>query len=150
MKLLLWYKINSHIFKYHHNLPDIIKKQYRDIFLTHRIFQIESMGEGDSSFISLEKVIAELDATNGYFLNVFKSKGLDVGILRLRKGETDAQEPHSVDEVYFVIEGTGHIEIEDKMKPVNRADFIFVPANVPHRFVVGNKDLIMLYFFGCS
>jgi mannose-6-phosphate isomerase-like protein (cupin superfamily) len=64
--------------------------------------------------------------------------------------ETDTQEPHSVDEVYFVIEGTGHIEIEDKMKPVNRADFIFVPANVHHRFVVGNKDLIMLYFFGCS
>ena len=111
---------------------------------------IESMSEEDSSFISLEKVIADLDTTNDYFLNVFKSKALEVGILRLRKGETDTQEPHSVDEVYFVIEGTGHIEIEDKMKPVNRADFIFVPANVHHRFVVGNKDLIVLYFFGCS
>jgi mannose-6-phosphate isomerase-like protein (cupin superfamily) len=111
---------------------------------------MESMGEEDSSFISLEKVIAELDTTNGYFLNVFKNKGLNAGILRLRKGETDTQEPHSVDEVYFVIEGTGHIEIEDKMKPVNRADFIFVPANVHHRFVVGNKDLMVLYFFGCS
>jgi mannose-6-phosphate isomerase-like protein (cupin superfamily) len=111
---------------------------------------MESTGEEDSSFISLEKVIAELDNTNGYFLNVFKNKGLNAGILRLRKGETDTQEPHSVDEVYFVIEGTGHIEIEDKMKPVNRADFIFVPANVHHRFVVGNKDLMVLYFFGCS
>ena len=108
------------------------------------------MVEEDSSIISLEKVIADLDATNEYFLNIFKSKGLDVGILRLRKGETDTQGPHSVDEVYFVIEGTGHIEIEDKRKPVNRADFIFVPASVHHRFVVGNKDLIVLYFFGCS
>ena len=108
------------------------------------------MGEEDSSFLSLEKVIADLDATNEYFLNVFKSKVLEIGILRLRKGERDTQEPHSVDEVYFVIEGTGHIEIEDKMKPVSRADFIFVPANVHHRFVVGNKDLIVLYFFGCS
>jgi mannose-6-phosphate isomerase-like protein (cupin superfamily) len=109
------------------------------------------MGEKeDISFISLENVIAEFDATNEYFLKVFKSKELDMGILRLRKGEIDTQEPHSVDEVYFVIEGTGHIEIEDKMKPVNRADFIFVPANVHHRFVVSNKDLIVLYFFGCS
>ena len=109
------------------------------------------MGEKeDIFFISLENVIAELDATNEYFLNIFKSKELDMGILRLRKGEIDTQEPHSVDEVYFVIEGTGHIEIEDKMKPVNRADFIFVPANVHHRFVVSNKDLIVLYFFGCS
>lgn len=109
------------------------------------------MGEEDRSIIRLEKVIADLDATtNEYFLNVFKSKGLEVGILRLRKGETDTQEPHSVDEVYFVIEGNGHIEIEDKMKPVNRADFIFVPANAHHRFIVGNKDLMVIYFFSCS
>ena len=112
---------------------------------------IESMGKEHSSIIRLEKVIDDLDATtNEYFLNIFKSKGLEVGILRLRKGETDIQEPHSIDEGYFVIEGTGHIEIEDIMKPINPADFIFVPANVHHRFVVGNKDLIVLYFFGCS
>src|SRR3712207_1689411 len=99
------------------------------------------MGQEDSSFVSLNKLIDDLDATNEYFLNVFKNKGFDMGILRLRKGEIDNQEPHSVDEVYFIIEGTGQIEIDDKTKPVNRADFIFVPANVHHRFVTGNKDL---------
>jgi mannose-6-phosphate isomerase-like protein (cupin superfamily) len=108
------------------------------------------MGEEDSCFLSLERVISDLDSANEYFLNIFKSKGFDMGILRLRKGERDTQEPHSVDEVYFVIEGTGRIEIEGKIKPVNRADFIFIPANVHHRFVVGNKDLVVLYFFGCS
>src|SRR5918999_4073481 len=109
------------------------------------------MGKEDISIISLEKVIADLVATiNEYFRKIFKSNGLEVGILRLRKGETDTQDPHSVDEVYFVIEGTGHIEIEDEMKPVNRGDFIFLPANVHHRFVVGNKDLMVLYLFGCS
>ncbi|MFL6497022.1 MAG: cupin domain-containing protein, partial [Nitrososphaera sp.] len=111
---------------------------------------IKSMVKEDRSIISLEKVIADLDGTtNEYFLNIFKSKGLEVGILRLKKGEKDTQEPHPVDEVYFVIEGTGNIEIEDKKKPVNPADFIFIPAKVHHRFVVDNKDLIVLYFFGC-
>ena len=113
-------------------------------------YVIESMGEEDRSIISLEKVIAHLDATNEYFLNVFKSKPLEVGILRLRRGETDTQEPHSVDEVYFIIEGAGYIKIEEKMKRVNPADFIYVPANVRHRFVADNKGLIVLYFFGCS
>jgi mannose-6-phosphate isomerase-like protein (cupin superfamily) len=108
------------------------------------------MGEEANSIIRLEKLIAELDTANEYFLNVFKSKALDVGILRLKKGETDTQEPHSVDEVYFVIEGNGYIEIQDKIKPINRADFIFVPAKIHHRFVVGNKDLMVIYFFGCS
>jgi mannose-6-phosphate isomerase-like protein (cupin superfamily) len=109
------------------------------------------MGKEHSSIISLEKLIADLDApTNEYFLNIFKSKGLEVGILRLRKGETDTQEPHSVDEVYFVIEGNGHIEIEDKIKPVNCGEFFFFSGYLHKRFLVGNKDLIVLYFFGCS
>ncbi|HEY1249380.1 MAG TPA: cupin domain-containing protein [Nitrososphaera sp.] len=110
------------------------------------------MGKKDSYIINLEKVLADLDATdNEYFQDIFKSKGLEVGILRLRKGETDTQEPHSVDEVYFIIEGTGHIEIEDTMKQINPADLIFVPAKVHHRFVLGDsEDLIVLYFFGSS
>ena len=109
------------------------------------------MRKDHGSTISLKKVLTDLDSnTNEYFLNIFKGKGLEVGILRLRKGETDTQEPHPVDEVYFVIEGTGHIEIKDNIKPVNPRDFIFVPANVRHRFVVGNKHLIVLYFLGCS
>lgn len=106
--------------------------------------------EDSSSFVSLKKIISALDANNEYFLSIFKSKGFDMGLLRLRKGEIDNQEPHPVDEVYFVIEGTGHIEIENNMKQVSRGDFIFVPANFHHRFVVENKDLIVLYLFGHS
>jgi mannose-6-phosphate isomerase-like protein (cupin superfamily) len=87
------------------------------------------MGQDDSSFVSFEKIVSDLDANNDYFLSIFKNKGFDMGLLRLRKGEIDNQEPHSVDEIYFVIEGTGYIH---------------------HRFVGGNKDLIVLYFFGCS
>jgi hypothetical protein len=50
------------------------------------------MGKEDRSIISLEKVIADLDGTmNEYFLNIFKSKGLEVGILRLKKGEKDTR-----------------------------------------------------------
>jgi mannose-6-phosphate isomerase-like protein (cupin superfamily) len=109
------------------------------------------MGKDDRSIVRLAKAIADLDAnTSEYFLNIFKSKDLEVGILRLKKGQKDTQEPHSVDEVYFVIEGTGHLEIEDKIKPVNSADFIFVPANAQHRFIVGEEGLVVVYFFGCS
>ena len=74
------------------------------------------MEEKEDNFISLDKVIADLNGTGSYFLNVFNNKGVDLGILRLRKGETDTQLPHSVDEVYFVVEGRGSIEIEGKLK----------------------------------
>lgn len=105
------------------------------------------MEEEEDNFISLDKVIADLNGTGSYFLNVFNKKGVDLGILRLRKGETDTQLPHSVDEVYFVVEGYGSIEIEGKLKPVKGADFIFVPAYAYHRFIVGSQDLVVIYFF---
>jgi hypothetical protein len=37
--------------------------------------------------------------------------------------------------------------MEGKLKPVKRADFIFVSANVQHRFIVDNQDLVVIYFF---
>ena len=105
------------------------------------------MEEKEDNFISLDKVIADLNGTGSYFLNVFNNKGVDLGILRIRKGETDTQLPHSVDEVYFVVEGRGSIEIEGKLTPVKSNDFIFVPAYAHHRFIVGSQDLVVIYFF---
>ena len=104
------------------------------------------MEEKEDNFISLDKVIADLNGTGSYFLNIFNNKGVDLGILRLRKGETDTQLPHSVDEVYFVVEGRGSIEIEGKLKPVKSADFIFVPAYAHHRFIVGTQAFVVIYF----
>ena len=101
----------------------------------------------EGNFINLDKVIADLDSTDSYFLNVFNNKGVDLGVLRLRKGETDTQLPHEVNEVYFVIEGNGFIEMEGKLKPIRRADFIFVSANTQHRFIVDDLDLVVIYFF---
>ena len=107
---------------------------------------IESLKKKDN-FVGLDKVIADLDNTGNYFLDVFNNKGVDLGILRLRKGETDTQPPHSVNEVYFIVEGNGFIEIESKLKPVKKADFIFVSANIQHRFIVDDEDLVVIYFF---
>ena len=102
--------------------------------------------EGDN-FVSLDHMIADLVNTGNNFSNVFSSKGLDMGILRIKVGEKDTQLPHSVDEAYFVVKGNGSIEINGKIKPVKSNDFIFVPAEANHRFIVGNQDLVVIYFF---
>ena len=101
----------------------------------------------EGNFTNLDKVMADLDGTDSYFLNIFNNKGVDLGVLRLRKGEADTQLPHAVNEVYFVVEGNGLIEIEGKVKPIKSADFIFVSANTQHRFIVDDQDLVVIYFF---
>lgn len=124
--------------------------RYSNIELYSRVITkclIESLKKKEDNFVGLDKVIADLDNTGNYFLDVFNNKGVDLGILRLRKGETDTQLPHSVNEVYFIVEGNGFIEIKGKLKPVKKADFIFVSANIQHRFIVDDEDLVVIYFF---
>ena len=100
--------------------------------------------------ISLNKVIDDLDRSHNYFLNIFSSKGLEAGILRLKEGDKDIQAPHSIDEIYFVVDGKGSLEIEGKIRAVKSGDFIFVPANAHHKFTLDStsKSLLVIYFFG--
>ena len=75
---------------------------------------------------------------------------MEAGILRLEEGDNDIQVPHSINEMYFVVEGKGSIEIEGKTRAVKSGDFIFVPANAHHKFTLdsNSKSLLVIYFFG--
>ncbi|MGB6529485.1 MAG: hypothetical protein WBF33_15360 [Candidatus Nitrosopolaris sp.] len=57
----------------------------------------------------LNNLLSELDGQGGYFIDFISTRGIQVGIIRLHPGENDSQEPHSVDEVYYVIEGQWHL-----------------------------------------
>jgi mannose-6-phosphate isomerase-like protein (cupin superfamily) len=62
-------------------------------------------------------------------------------------GESDTQEPHSQDEVYIVMCGSGELLYEDKIIAVDPGDFLFVPAGVWHRFINYTADLLMWAIF---
>ncbi len=47
---------------------------------------------------------------------------------------TDKQEPHTRDEVYFVISGTGSFVIGEERQPFGPGEVLYVPKGVPHRF----------------
>ncbi|RUO34863.1 cupin domain-containing protein [Aliidiomarina soli] len=47
----------------------------------------------------------------------------------------DYQTPHDQDELYFVIEGAGQIEIEGVIHPFKRGSSIFVAAGQQHQFI---------------
>ena len=51
-----------------------------------------------------------------------------------RPAETDMQEPHERDEVYFVASGSGRFVNGPDCHPFSSGDMLFVPAGVVHRF----------------
>jgi mannose-6-phosphate isomerase-like protein (cupin superfamily) len=97
--------------------------------------------------IDIRKLYSKMDRDNSEFLTFFDLEHLQVGILRLRPGEIDTQETHSTDEVYMVLEGDGFIEIGNKSYDLNKDLFIYVPAQVKHRFHGNKQEIVVLYFF---
>ena len=90
----------------------------------------------------INDLLSELEERNGYFIDFITTKGIQAGIIRLRPFQKDTQEPHSVDEVYYVIEGSGFIEINNKNYAIKER------TGAEHRFHGNNQDLVILYALG--
>jgi mannose-6-phosphate isomerase-like protein (cupin superfamily) len=78
-----------------------------------------------SRIFELAKLLSELDSQAGYFIDFISTKGIQAGIIRLHPGEIDMQEPHSVVEVYYVIEGNGFIKLDGKDHEIRQGTSIF-------------------------
>ena len=96
----------------------------------------------------LDEIVSRIDIQENYFISFLNTKGIEAGILKLRPRQKDTQVPHSLDEVYFVIEGNGFIEIKNSTYKVKKGTIIFVPAESKHRFYGNDQDLVVLYVFG--
>jgi mannose-6-phosphate isomerase-like protein (cupin superfamily) len=101
----------------------------------------------NEKLIDIRGLIPKMDLDGSGFLGFFELEHLQVGILRIKPGEQDTQEPHSLDEVYMVLEGDGFIEIGKKAYIIKKDLFIFVPAEVEHRFYGNTKEILVVYFF---
>jgi mannose-6-phosphate isomerase-like protein (cupin superfamily) len=84
----------------------------------------------------------------GYFVDFISTRGIQAGIIRLHPGEIDTQGPHSVDDVYYVIEGNGFIKVDGKDHQIREGTSIFVPAKADHRFHGNKQDLVIFYALG--
>jgi mannose-6-phosphate isomerase-like protein (cupin superfamily) len=73
--------------------------------------------------------LAEIDAP---FLKVFEHGTLAVEVYKPEK--VDLQQPHTRDEVYIIISGSGTFINDGKRSDVAVGDFLFVPAGKEHRF----------------
>jgi mannose-6-phosphate isomerase-like protein (cupin superfamily) len=81
------------------------------------------------------------------FATLFRHGTLEVEIYAPRG--TDDQTPHTRDEVYVVIAGSGTFVNGDTREPFGPGDFLFVPAGVVHRFEDFGDDLaVWVLFYG--
>jgi mannose-6-phosphate isomerase-like protein (cupin superfamily) len=94
----------------------------------------------------VDEVKRRLEAGSGGYEIVHLSPGLEVGVYVLVAPEPDRQEPHADDELYYVLEGRGTLDIEGTQVPVQPGLAVFVPAGADHRFT-GYEGLSVLVIF---
>ena len=80
-----------------------------------------------------------------HFAEPFRHGSLVVEIYRPR-GE-DRQTPHTRDEVYVVISGSGYFVDAAESRPFESGEVLFVPAHAVHRFEDFSADFSTWVFF---
>jgi mannose-6-phosphate isomerase-like protein (cupin superfamily) len=81
------------------------------------------------------------------YIEFLRTKDLSVGIYRLSAGSEDKQQPHSEEEIYYVVAGRSRFRSGDTDIVVASGDVLFVPRNEPHQFHSIESDLELLVFF---
>ena len=81
------------------------------------------------------------------YLEFLREPALSIGVYRLGVGEPDRQRPHDEDEVYYVIDGHGEVDIDGEVTPVSPGDTIYVAKHVPHHFQNHPAGIALLVFF---
>ena len=86
-------------------------------------------------------------ATEQPYLEFLRSPALSAGLYVLDAGATDRQQPHTEDEVYYVVSGRATIRVGAEDRPVTAGSVVFVSAGVDHRFHSIAENLTILVFF---
>ena len=73
---------------------------------------------------------------------------LSAGIYTLDAGATDPQQPHTEDELYYVVAGRAIVTVGAETRPVVPGTVVFVAAAVPHHFHAIAERLELLVMFG--
>ena len=72
---------------------------------------------------------------------------LKAGLYYLEKGTSDPQQPHELDEIYYIISGRSGFVAGNESKEVRPGDILYVRAHLEHKFVDIEEDLVVLVFF---
>ncbi len=95
--------------------------------------------------ITVNNALNVLSKHDRPFIELFKHGSLVVEMYQPDK--IDHQTPHSRDELYVVVSGTGWFVNGDSRQPFESGEVLFVPAGIEHRFEDFSDDFATWVIF---
>lgn len=95
----------------------------------------------------LREIQSQHQAAGRLWLEFLRVPALSMGLYVLPAGSRDPQQPHTEDEIYYVVSGRGQIQVGDEDRAVQAGSLVYVAKQVTHRFHSITEELQVLVFF---
>ena len=95
----------------------------------------------------LRNLLAQRESAGRPWLEFLRVPSLSMGVYHLKAGQADLQQPHTEDEVYYVLAGRAQFRAGEERRAVETGTLLFVEKGVEHRFYDITEDLTVLVFF---
>ena len=95
----------------------------------------------------LNDLVADSERAGQRWREFLRVPSLSMGLYRLKAGQADEQQPHTEDEVYFVLSGKAGFRAGGREQALGPGSILFVERAAEHRFVDITEDLTVLVFF---
>ena len=105
------------------------------------------MKDCTSALFEMSGVLERRRESGELYLEFLNCSTMSVGVYALAAGSTDPQQPHTEDEIYYVLDGRGQIRVGDDDMDVKPGSVIFVAAGQDHKFHSITEDLRLLVVF---
>ena len=96
---------------------------------------------------ALQHVAEERKKLGKLYYEFLRKPTISAGLYVLGAGHEDPQQPHTEDEVYYVVSGRATIRVGEEDRPIESGSVVFVGAEVEHRFHNITENLTTLVFF---
>lgn len=95
----------------------------------------------------ISEILDEQKQSGKLYTEFMRLPSLSVGLYSLPARGVDPQQPHTEDEVYYIVSGRGSIRVGGEDRTVRAGSVVLVEAGVEHRFHSIMEDLTILVFF---
>jgi quercetin dioxygenase-like cupin family protein len=96
---------------------------------------------------AIEELVEQATQSQRAWVPFLDRPTLNCGLYRLPAGAQDGQDPHVLDEVYYVVEGKARLRAGSEEFDAKAGSIFFVERKIEHRFVDIEEDLVVLVFF---
>lgn len=102
------------------------------------------------SHVQTGELLEELPAEDRTHKEVLDEESMTVEVGRYPSEEAAPKNPHTEDELYFVISGSGKIRVGDETHAVSAGDTVFVEQGTEHDFFDIEEEITVLIVFAAS